>query len=311
MKNISVSIIIPLYNSESFISSCIESCLSQTYSDIEIIVVDDGSTDNGYKIATGIAKNDKRVRVLHKENGGVSSARNAGLDAAKGKYVCFIDADDCFSKSFVETMVSYMEQYNSDFCFSKNICGDHNKDTLVGPTIIPSSEAEKLFLNRRVVVGCWNKMYKRSALSNIRFREDLFYGEGLCFINQVAHSLKNIVVCEDRLYHYRSVNPDSATTKFSEKKMINGEKSLMIIKDFIANDGNKAIRAWNLHYCLFCMDAMIGIMRDNKNNSHYKTWHKKMMKTAPHALVSKSGLKQKIKIIVALVSPKLFNFLTK
>ncbi len=196
-----------------------------------------------------------------------------------------------------------MQEKNSDFCFSINTWGKLKRPAN-NVRVISAAEAESLLLSQRVKVGCWNKMYKKAAIANIRFRKDLFYGEGLYFINQVAHQAKNITVCEDGLYHYRKVNPESATTKFNIKKMINGEKSLLDIKEnIIKNDGAKVNAVWAQHYCLFCINAMIGLL--NNNFADYKKWHKKMRKYIIPALTNNGGPKVKIKLLLAFLSPKL------
>ena len=295
-----VSIIIPLYNSEKYIRDCILSCLKQTYKDIEVIVIDDGSNDNGYQIVKELSKNDKRIKVYHTKNNGVSSARNLGIEKSSGEYISFIDADDCIDEKFIETMVRYMVNTDSNFCFSKNTFGNNN---VTGSKIISSSEAEAMLLSQRIAVGCWNKMYRRDILKGIRFRKDLFYGEGLYFINQVAHNANNIVVCEDALYHYRKVNPESATTKFDINKMVNGEKSLFEIKKFTKNDGKEVEKMWNQHYCLFCINAMLGILRTSSDKKAYRIWRKKMSGKIFSAMISKGTIKTKLKIIISKIAP--------
>ena len=309
IKNL-VSIIIPLYNSQAYISECIASCLKQTHKNIEIIVVDDGSTDDGLDIVKRIAHDYKKIHVIHTKNNGVSSARNIGLKKASGDYICFTDADDSIEKNFVSTFLHYMQQYNSDFCFSINTWSKNNSNNN-SAKVISSTEAEAMLLSQRVKVGCWNKMYKKATISNLHFRNDLFYGEGLYFINQVAHQAKNIVVCEDGLYHYRKVNPESATTKFDIKKMINGEKSLLDIKaNIIKNDGAKVNQVWAQHYCLFCVNAMFGLLR-NANDNSYKKWHHKMRKYIVPAMRSNGKLKTKAKLLLASLSPKLCNIIMR
>ena len=305
MKTPLISIIIPLYNSEGYIEDCILSCLKQTYNNIEIIVIDDGSTDNGFNIVKELTRQYKDIQIIHQENHGVSSARNAGLKKANGDCICFIDADDCLDKRFVETMFSYMQKYNSDFCFSKNTYERGRDYQKLQPKTISSAEAEELLLSQEIKVGCWNKMYKKEMLGNILFREDLFYGEGLYFINQVAHNAKNIIVCEDGLYHYRKVNPESATTKFDINKMINGEKSLLEIKKMIKNDGKSVNRMWSQHYCLFCINTMNGILKTNSSDKAYKVWREKMRKNIPPALFSNGYLKTRLKILMTFIMPKL------
>lgn len=299
-----VSIVIPLYNSEKFITDCIKSCQNQTYDNIEIIVVDDGSTDAGYGIVDKIAKKDSRIRLFHTSNGGVSSARNTGIEKSRGEYICFVDADDSIENNFVEKMLEYLRQSGADFCFSKNTfeqCAQRKE----GYVKITSAEAEELLLSQRIYVGCWNKMYKKDLVKNIRFRNDLFYGEGLYFINQVANNARKIIVCEDGLYHYRKVNPESATTKFNIEKMINGEKSLLDIKAMLKANDKRVNRMWSQHYCLFCLNAMRGLIKDH--DEKYKDWLKKLRKNTYSGIRAKGNFKIKAKIAIGAISPKLLQ----
>lgn len=112
--NIKVSFILPIYNVEKYLSECVESILAQTYSDFEILLVDDGSLDNCPALCDEWANVDPRVKVIHKSNGGVSSARNAGLKAANGEYVCFVDSDDTLPQEALEKLLSSIEMKNTD-----------------------------------------------------------------------------------------------------------------------------------------------------------------------------------------------------
>lgn len=302
-----VSIIIPLYNSEKYVEEGLLSCLGQSYKNIEVIVVDDGSTDSGLSIAKKIAKHDSRVKVIHTENHGVSSARNIGIKKSCGEYVCFVDADDCLDERFVEVMMSYMNKFGADFCISKTIQHDGSRGDNIGGSglLMTSSDAEALLLGQEVAVGCWNKMYAREILSTHSFREDLFYGEGLYFIIQIAHDANKIAVCEDALYRYRKVNPGSATTAFSLSKMRNGEQSLLEIRKLVQDDGRVVNLVWAQHYCLFCINAMLGILRTGNGRSEYKRWKRKLSKYILSGLLAPGSLKMKVRLLIGSISPKL------
>ena len=111
-KNPLISVIVPIYDVESYLPKCVESVLRQTYTNLEIILVDDGSPDNSGKICDDFAARDPRVRVIHKENGGLSSARNAGLDAAHGEYITFLDSDDWIAEDAYEHLLSVLRKYD-------------------------------------------------------------------------------------------------------------------------------------------------------------------------------------------------------
>ena len=306
-----VSIIIPLYNSAKYISECVNSCLAQTYSNVEVIVVDDGSTDNGYELIKEIVSSDDRVRIFHRENSGVSSARNFGIKKSMGEYVCFVDADDCLGVDFVEKMVDCMVEEKADFCFSSNVRSDGAPSDEFCYKIVTSAEAEADLLGTKIPVGCWNKMYSRQCLATHSFDERLFYGEGLKFILRVAHDARKIIKCNCSSYCYRRVNPDSATTKFSLDKMDNGDKSLLEIMEIIRGDGGRVVSVWRQHHALFCLDAMIGALNSDAEKSIYRKWRNEFLKDAFVGLTLEAGLRSKIRIVLGVVSPRLLSAFSK
>jgi glycosyltransferase involved in cell wall biosynthesis len=112
-----ISVIVPIYNAEKYLERCVKSLIAQTFHDIEILLIDDGSTDASSILCARLKKEDSRIRILHKPNGGLSSARNAGLLAASGAFIGFVDADDTVSPTFFETLLQKIEQYHCDFVF--------------------------------------------------------------------------------------------------------------------------------------------------------------------------------------------------
>ncbi|MBQ3440955.1 glycosyltransferase family 2 protein [Candidatus Saccharibacteria bacterium] len=307
MKMHLVSIIIPLYNSADYIVECVTSCTRQTYRDIEVLVVDDGSSDNGLKVARDIAKKDRRVKVFHKKNGGVSSARNLGIEKSRGDYLCFIDADDYLEGDFIENMVSCMVECDADFCFSDRTWSSDDVSSELHSNIISSSETEKQLLGTKINVGCWNKIYTRNCIKNIRFDESLFYGEGLKFILSVAHNAKRIAICDCASYHYRRVNPESATTKFSLDKMDNGDKSLLEIRKIIENDGVKVQRVWRQHHALFCLNAMMGIMDAGFDGDVYRKWRKEFLADVFSGVFAEASFKIRLKMLMGVLCPRILH----
>ena len=315
-----VSIIIPIYNVEKYISKCIESCLKQTYKNVEIILVDDGSTDSSGKIADAYSKKNKNIIVFHKKNGGVSSARNYGIEKSHGEYICFVDSDDYLAYDFVEYMMKLAEENNSDFCFSKNCYTSVGQKQVDTDNIInvENAKATSILLAPYVEVGCWNKIYKKELLqkNNIRFSETLFYGEGLDFICRTSQLAKNIIVSEGRYYYYRKNNLDSATTSFKYDRLINGEKALLKIRDEIKVTSKELIDAWELHLVLFSINAIIAIKINKKNIDEYKTklkkWKKNIKKYSLRLIHSNNvGLKQKLKIVIANICPQVLVYIQK
>ena len=227
MDNI-ISVIVPIYKVEKYLCRCIDSILEQTYTNLEIILVDDGSPDKCGEICDQYEKKDKRIRVIHKTNGGLSDARNTGLDAATGQYIAFVDGDDFIRKDMYEKMYASIKKYNADMsiCNFKYI-GERGEDifdnqdlpikdgVLSGTTIL----FEKMLNNKPWYwVTAWNKLYKRSLFSDIRFpvgktHEDEF------IIHKLLLKSNNVACVNDMLYYYVQRSDSIMGTKYSVKNL--------------------------------------------------------------------------------------------
>jgi glycosyltransferase involved in cell wall biosynthesis len=136
MTNPKISIIVPLYNTERYLQRCFDSLVNQTLKEIEIILVNDGSTDNSSKICDEYAKRDRRIKVIHKENGGVSSARNTGMELASGEFLAFVDSDDYVTKEYIGRMLEYYKIYpDADIVIFGQARVIGNKTTIHTPTV--------------------------------------------------------------------------------------------------------------------------------------------------------------------------------
>lgn len=166
-----VSVIIPVYNTESYLRDCLESVLEQTYRNIEIIVVNDGSTDSSDKIINKYALKDGRIRKINKENGGLSSARNVAIDISTGEYIVFLDSDDCLEKTFIEELVGKIESYNLDFISCRENINGMAKTFKGNVSIYERDEAVFRYFKGDLSVpeSCCLKMYKSELFSKIRF----------------------------------------------------------------------------------------------------------------------------------------------
>lgn len=311
IKDELVTIIIPVYNVEKYIRKCIESCLSQTYEKIEIIIIDDGSTDKSGKICDEYSKN-KKIRVIHQKNSGVSKARNIGIKKySTGKWLVFIDADDYIDPHFVEYMVSLVKKDNLDFgiltkCYISNDEVNHCEKI----ERVDSDRATELLLSQEVLVGCWNKIYKKSYLikNNIFFQENLYYGEGLNFIIDSAQNTNKIIISNKKLYYYRKNNVESATSSFNIEKYLNGEKSLTRIHENIKRWPAGVRRQYDIHYAMFYLNLATDIATMNKDHTNkqlYTDSIKKIRKKMNIIFYSETSIKNKLKMILACISPKL------
>ena len=213
MDNYLVSVIIPAYNVEQYFAEAIDSVISQTYKNMEIIVVDDGSTDRTGELCDEYAGKDNRVNVVHKQNGGVSSARNVGLDMIHGDIVAFLDSDDSYHPDYVRIMVDKMREDGSDIVICKySLFSGHRKmvasDLLTGYPVIEEGtydqiEAFRRFVRVKNMNGMWNKIYRSELWDEIRFGEGHIY-EDESTIFKLFDICKSISIIDQVLYFHRN-----------------------------------------------------------------------------------------------------------
>ncbi|MCY9374546.1 glycosyltransferase [Bacillus sp. T17B1] len=215
-----VSIIVPMYNVEPFIKECIDSLRRQTLSDIEIILVNDGSPDRSGEIAEDYAKRDSRIRVIHQANGGLSSARNAGIKAARGTYIGFVDGDDYVSSAMFQRLIEEAEQNRLDIAgcgFYKQLA---DRRVYVPPqldinrVLTKSEMAERLkhAHETRFIWYVWRYVYRRELLdrANLMFDEDIRFAEDSPFNLSAFCEAERVKMLDEGLYIYRE-NPNSLT----------------------------------------------------------------------------------------------------
>lgn len=204
MKLSLISVIIPVYNVEKYLTRCLDSVLAQTYTNLEILLIDDGSTDASGKICDKYARQDKRVRVFHKPNGGVSSARNMGLDNASGDYIGFVDSDDYIDPTMYVHLSSLINIYQTDIAVC-NIyyCSSKKEFKASHPgKIYKGMEAFALCVHQKsVFVSIWNKLYKRECIGNIRFSQEK-RSEDYKFLYDIFKKGSSLVYSNDVKYFY-------------------------------------------------------------------------------------------------------------
>lgn len=203
-----ISVILPVYGVEQYLNQCIESLVNQSYENIEIILVDDGSRDRCPQIIDEWAKRDSRVKALHKENGGQSSARNLGMDTAKGELITFVDSDDWVEPDYCEKLQKVIELFDADIAvgFFKKVDG---KTVIKQNFFIPSEDdfyscngeqAVRYILEHSIAV--WGKIYKSKVLKNLRFPEGRLAEEYAFQLNALLNC-KTVGFCNMHLYNYR------------------------------------------------------------------------------------------------------------
>lgn len=260
-----VSIIVPIYNVSKYLDECINSLLKQTYENLEVILVDDGSTDGSYELCKLYAKKDKRVKAFHKENGGVSSARNFGLDNATGDYISFVDSDDYLNKNCVSFCIDVFEKQKVDFvCFSAMNYYDKIpyvkfKNDLA---VLNKSKIFKEYL--RLGCGVCDKIFKSSLWSNYRF-ENYNINEDVLAMYEILKKVNTIAITSNCYYFYRQRSDSASHSKTIS--MVPYEINLEIIEDYEKKYSNndKYIYA---RFIYTCIDTYNRIILYDVNNSN-------------------------------------------
>lgn len=318
-QNPIVSIIVPAYNVGKYIEECVRSIMNQSYKQIEIIVVDDGSPDDTPIIIDKLAAIDKRIIPIHQQNTGVSAARNAGIKASTGEYLVFVDGDDYIAPDFVEYMLRLVEITGGELCLSLNCFTAANEKQMRNDSIeiLDPIKATALLLSPKIIVGSWNKIYKKSILeiNKLKFQTNLFYGEGLNFYTSFSQLCTKVGVGERKVYYYRRDNYISATTKFNIKSLINGNLSIEEIRKNLKLQDPSIHLMLDLHQCLFCMGAVVRIKANGKENVYkeeYRAFRSYLHKNTPKFLFKQHvPLYRKGLLIGTCLCPSLMAWLDK
>lgn len=211
MYNPKVSVIIPIYNVEAFIAQCLESVINQTYKNLEIICINDGSTDNSFHVCKSFTKSDTRLHIVDKENQGVSATRNIGLSLATGEFIFFIDADDWLAQDAISLLVTNSPEFDVVAGSATVYHQSTNRYTPYKKKRHKHVDLKKNFFQLELVV--WNKLYRQSFIKEIAFKEDIIH-EDEEFYWKVFSLRPRIKIIDDNIIYYRIRN-DSITNQVS------------------------------------------------------------------------------------------------
>lgn len=235
-----ISVIVPIYRVEEYLPKCLDSLLKQTFRDLEVILVDDGSPDRCGEICDEYREKDSRIRVIHKENGGLSSARNAGLDIAAGKYVAFVDSDDTVTPDCYEKLFRCAEKYDADL-----VCGGRwdvsQRTGERAPGLCPLKEevvsgtelVRRIFTWNNLDSAACDKLFRRELFDGIRFPAGV-WSEDVAVIYRVTLKAEKTALCPERLYCYFHREGSISNSRISEKTFDfsdHGEKILGYIRE--------------------------------------------------------------------------------
>lgn len=303
-----ISIIVPIYNSESLLPRCVGSVLAQTASDWELVLVDDGSTDGSAEICRKYAEADARIKYIFKENGGVSSARNAGLDAARGEFVMFVDSDDAIAPNTLERVLCKQAEHDFDCVVWGCDQNGHIWAPEVDEDYLDIVDFQKDFirhLNTELLCPCWNKLFKRELI-NARFNESISHAEDFIFCLDYLKRCSNIAFIKDPLYLYDVYVSGSSTHHFKESNLNALEKMQHSVLDYIRQENDYLLFAKYVRDLTFQFRLLL---KDNAMS--YAAKRSAIKKWLPRSFfrnlnIFKYNMDWKNKVIMILVQKSLF-----
>lgn len=251
-----VSVVVPVYNVEAYLEECVDSIVTQTYRNTEILLVDDGSTDRSGEMCDRLAEKDQRIRVIHKTNGGLSDARNTGIRNSKGEYIVCVDSDDIMKNTQIEVLMGLAQKYDADFVYAgREKFNEDSKpfqDQQTPSTCCLSVEEalEWLLYQNNFMTGANGKLYKRELFDGVEYPIGLFYEDLATTYRLIANSNK-VAYTTEMLYGYRVRSGSIMHQGFSEKKMscipVTQQLYADISRDYPALQIAAASRAFSLN----------------------------------------------------------------
>ena len=265
-----VSIIVPVYKVEKYLPRCVGSILAQTYADFELILIDDGSPDKSGELCDKYALRDRRVKVIHKENGGVSSARNAGLDVAQGKYITFVDSDDWVAENYLQVLVSAMENNDvqlavGSFQVRDFVCRTETMETKL-LNICELGGKEKIsFYSNGNFYGPYIKLFFSTIIQEkkMRFKLNMHYGEDALFVREYLKYCQCVYTLKEVIYFYNRFNDASLTKRFDKNRRewillgIDHFHNMLVDVGVAENYRNEAIAAYTFERFNNCVAMFI------------------------------------------------------
>ncbi len=231
-----ISVIVPIYNSEKYLKRCLDSIINQSYNMLEIILVDDGSTDNSLNICNKFLLQDKRIKLIRQNNRGVSSARNAGINKATGEYITFIDSDDIVAEDLIKLLCHTIIDNSGDVSICQIATFKHEikvgDEVNVNNSLINLNKEDslkKLLYQKGIDNGVSAKLYKKNLIATEKFHSDIAYGEDLEFNYNVLLKSEKIILNRQKLYYYRIHSLSAMNSNFNIKKI----DSLNVIKNIV------------------------------------------------------------------------------
>ena len=314
-----ISVIIPVYNCEKYIKRCVESVINQHYNNLEIILIDDGSTDGSYKECCSLKKTDSRIRLFKNKNAGVSYSRNYGIGKARGKYISFIDSDDWIDSNFyMELLKGYRsEKVDLSVVSYRKISDDKNvfcNNSNVSSFICTPEDAVKIFLDDRCFFGfCWNKLYKKEIITKMGanpFNVDYYMCEDTLFNVSYLMFCNEIFLYNGELYNYYQRKDSVTQTSSFNVKKTTGLDALNDIDSIIIRFFPTARECLSAFF-LFNYYLVYITIKDNKIKKVFKQKYSRINRIHYNIFMNSKNysLKSKLKASIRYHCAKLNNFI--
>lgn len=321
MKDL-ISIIVPIYNVEKYLKTCLNSIVNQTYRNLEIILVDDGSPDQCGEICDEYAEKDDRIKVIHKENGGLSDARNAGINIASGKYIAFIDSDDYIADNFIQYLYDLCEGKNADMAecqyieFKEESKNENDltkkEDYIVDVEQILEMLYSEEDVERISTTVVWNKLYKRELFDTIRFPKGKIHEDEFITYKLYWKMNSKIAITNQKLYYYRN-RVDSITGNEFNKKRLDYIEALQERLEFFKEKDKKILYEKTLEKYAYILIKYYFITKKqipNSQKEQKEIWQKFKRNYKEFTKIEKTQ-REKIKYLMFRYFPRLLELLRK
>ncbi|MBE6024850.1 MAG: glycosyltransferase [Cellulosilyticum sp.] len=275
-----ISVIVPTYNVEKYISKCLDSIISQTYENIEIIVVNDGSTDNSLSIVEEYEKKDARIKVFSQKNQGLSAARNTGIDNSKGEYLLFIDSDDYIETNMIEVLENNIRENNADIsiCDFSWIDENENPERIkdIKIDVYHDKDVMQQLIDRNLqTVVAWNKLYRRYLWDNLRYPVGRIH-EDEYVVHLLLDKCSTTVYTNEKLYNYIKHNGTITTSGFSRKKIFDKQEAMRQRFIWSYKTSHDDLLWWSYDLYFYIMSENIKALKAEENE--YDAEAKKIMR---------------------------------
>lgn len=310
-----ISVIVPVYKVEKFLDRCVESIVGQTYENLEIILVDDGSPDNCPSMCDKWAEKDSRIKVIHKENGGVSSARNAALDAATGDFIGFVDSDDWIEPDMYESLMMRIDETGKDIAvcsyYSIEVSGERNECRCI--TDKDAICKDDYF--RFIVLGgdggyIWSRLYRADIVKEVRFDEDIWYSEDLLFNFKAAQKSNGAAILDKIEYNYvqKRIKEQAWVMNDHSFDSMTAFEIMLSYKDIPEDVYDCCLRG----YAAAAFTLLSGVLTNEKYFYKYDDIRSAILNFKKRILTQKKyPLKYKVKTLALWLCPGFYNFMIR